>query len=402
MKSGAPARRAGPLSCRFALQLLLALGVFGLSFIAGRLSRALVPPAPPAAAAASDPCTWPPDFRPLPLQEFLDVATLPFVHPLLPARAAPITVHATKRPGASYGPHREFWETFSDGTWEPNTFRVMQAALGARPGGAHLDIGSWVGPTTLFAAALGARRVVALEPDPRAFNELLANVRLNPTLAAAVAAHRHCLAGASGAVTMTGPAPLGSSMSRVGGGVARIPAAPGQEENWGQRSASWPAHCSSPADFAARIGLRPAELALVKVDVEGAEAALLPALVQWLAGGSGSGSGSGSGDGGAVKPPLFVELHTRMWAGEARASALAVARALATYRRAYVAREERPGHVIADNLLRPFDALAQVEGDAEGRACPGGTDFCMVLLVDEAEEPAWVAGLLAPEHEKTA
>ena len=400
MKGGAalPKRGScsGPASCRSAVQLLLALGLGALFFAAGRLSRAPLPPPPPpaaaaAVAAASDPCTWPADFRPLALQEFLDVATMPYQHPLLPAAAAPIAVHVTKRPGASYGPHREFWETFSDGTWEPNTFRVMQAALRARPGGAHLDIGSWVGPTALFAAALGAKRVVALEPDPRAFNELLANVRLNPQLAGAVQAHRHCLSAASGPVTMTGPAPLGSSMSRVGGGVARIPAAAADEENWGQRSASWPAVCSSPGDFAARAGLRASELALVKLDAEGAEAALLPALVAWLA---------GALPPGAAKPPLFVELHTKMWGGgDARASAAAVARALATYRRAYAAREERPGHAIADNMLRPFDPLAQVAGDAEGRACPGGTEFCMVLAVDEAEEPAWVQGLLAAEQQ---
>ena len=41
----------------------------------------------------------------------------------------------------------------------------------------------------------------------------------------------------------------------------------------------------------------------MKVDVEGAEAALLPPLVAWLGGAA-----------AARKPPLFVELHADFWA----------------------------------------------------------------------------------------
>jgi hypothetical protein len=148
----------------------------------------------------ADPCAWPPDFRPLHLQEFLDVATLPLMHPLLPAGAPPARVHATKRPGASYAPYREFWLTVQEGSWEPTTFQVIKAALTAGMGAGrevHLDIGSWVGPTALFAALL-VPRVLAIEPDPRAFNELHANALLNEALAPRLELFRHCLASATG------------------------------------------------------------------------------------------------------------------------------------------------------------------------------------------------------------
>ncbi len=153
--------------------------------------------------------------------------------------------------------------------------------------------------------------------------------------------------------------------------------------------ASWPAVCSTPSDFAARVGLSVGEVALVKLDVEGAEAAILPALVEWL----------GAGSEGA-KPPLFVELHTKFWegggGGSASASAsaaAAVAGALARYRWVYAARAERPGHVLADNVLQPFDIAAAV-AERGGDLCPQSQEFCMVLAVDEVEVPAWVQGLL--------
>lgn len=56
-----------------------------------------------------------------------------------------------------------FWQEFVDG-WEADTERVYQAF--ARPDRDIVDVGAWVGPTALFAAAYGARRVVAIEPNP--------------------------------------------------------------------------------------------------------------------------------------------------------------------------------------------------------------------------------------------
>lgn len=316
-------------------------------------------------SSLGDVCNWPADFRPLPLQEFLDVDVMAFEHPLLPRDAAPVRVHVTKRPGASYGPHREFWATVAEGEWEKTTFRVLRAALSAAPmmKQTYWDIGSWVGPTTLFAAHF-VTRVVAMEPDPRAFAELLSNVRLNPSLAARIEPFRHCVAAVSGPVTMTGPAPLGSSMSRVGG-AARIPESAAKEANWGEKMVSWPATCSAPADMAARVSLLPDSLALIKLDVEGAEAVILPALVDWL------------GAAVAEKPPIFVELHVEFWADQ-RADALV--KALGAYKYAWAKRAERPGHKQGDPVLSAFDPMALYRDT--GNPCPDKLTFCMVLLAD--------------------
>lgn len=367
-------RKRSLFSLRGFFFLLAALLLAIFSFSLGRTSRR--PDfLPLPSKTLTDVCSWEADFRPLHLQEFLDVEILGLSYPSLPR---PLRVHATKRPGASYAPYREFWLTVQEGSWEPTTFQVIKAALTAGMGAGrevHLDIGSWVGPTALFAALL-VPRVLAIEPDPRAFNELHANALLNEALAPRLELFRHCLASATGPRTMTGPAPLGSSMSRVAG-AARIPASASAEESWGERMVSFHSPCSTPLAFAARAGLRASELALIKLDVEGAEADILPALVDWLE------------QEGGVKPPLLVELHALFWADPA-AGARAAAGAMAKYAFAFASEVERPGRRVLDNVLaayRPGTLLAET-----GSLCPQAQSFCMVLLVDEPLP--WVQDLL--------
>uniref|UniRef100_A0A7S4PXH1 Uncharacterized protein n=1 Tax=Alexandrium monilatum TaxID=311494 RepID=A0A7S4PXH1_9DINO len=77
--------------------------------------------------------------------------------------------------------YSKFWRR-QYSSWEPGTFRVLeQFARGA----VVLDVGAWIGPTALWAAHV-ARRVVALEPATKAFEELTANLRANPGAEAVV------------------------------------------------------------------------------------------------------------------------------------------------------------------------------------------------------------------------
>lgn len=78
------------------------------------------------------------------------------------------------------GDYDWFWERVASGAWEPETFRVYDRYVDART--TVLDVGAWIGPTALYAAHL-ARKVYAFEPDPRAFAELQANAACNPALA---------------------------------------------------------------------------------------------------------------------------------------------------------------------------------------------------------------------------
>jgi len=68
-----------------------------------------------------------------------------------------------------------WWPRVATGEWNPGTFTVEHHYLSAAGVGALVvDVGAWMGATSLFAALHGAS-VIALEPDYVAYRELLAN-----------------------------------------------------------------------------------------------------------------------------------------------------------------------------------------------------------------------------------
>ena len=70
----------------------------------------------------------------------------------------------------------QFWTRWLPAGWEQDTFDFVDEY--AHPGVTFFDIGTWIGPISLYAAARGAR-VISLEPDPVAHPSLVANVALN-------------------------------------------------------------------------------------------------------------------------------------------------------------------------------------------------------------------------------
>lgn len=72
------------------------------------------------------------------------------------------------------------YQSANKGRWKPKFFRVFNQFL--RPGMTYVDIGAYVGATTLYPAALGCE-VWAFEPDPLAYSVLERNIALNPELA---------------------------------------------------------------------------------------------------------------------------------------------------------------------------------------------------------------------------
>lgn len=60
-------------------------------------------------------------------------------------------------------PDHRWWKVFVK-QWEADTFRAYRAFV--RPGDTVVDVGAWIGPTIMFATACGARRILAIEPNP--------------------------------------------------------------------------------------------------------------------------------------------------------------------------------------------------------------------------------------------
>jgi FkbM family methyltransferase len=150
-----------------------------------------------------------------------------------------------------------FWDKVESGRWEPETLALIDRQVA--PGSTFLDLGAWVGPTALYAAARGAR-VIALEADPVALAQLRRNLAVNPALAQRIEVLARAVHAAKGRVALGARRKAGDSMSSV-----LIPAG----------AATWMADTITPHALAARIG--PGRL-FVKVDIEGGEYELLPAM----------------------------------------------------------------------------------------------------------------------------
>jgi FkbM family methyltransferase len=151
-----------------------------------------------------------------------------------------------------------FWDKVERGLWEPGTLALLEREIA--PGTIFLDLGAWVGPTALYAAALGAR-VIALEADPAALAQLHRNLQANPGLAARIEVLARAVHASEGKVGFGARRKPGDSMSSV-------LIAPG--------AVTWVAETITPAALAARIG---ADARLfIKIDIEGGEYELLPAM----------------------------------------------------------------------------------------------------------------------------
>jgi FkbM family methyltransferase len=156
-----------------------------------------------------------------------------------------------------------FWDRVEAGTWEPASLAAMTGLCG--PGTTLVDIGAWVGPITLVAAALGAE-VMAFEPDLRAFELLAANVAANPGFAERVEITRAALAPKAGRIRLGSPRKPGDSMGSV--------------LFAGRGTVDWEADAITPAQAAERVA--GAGRIVLKIDVEGAEYGLAGVLAPLL------------------------------------------------------------------------------------------------------------------------
>lgn len=151
-----------------------------------------------------------------------------------------------------------FWDRVEAGRWEPGTLALIERLVDG--GTTFLDLGAWVGPTALYAATR-ARRVLAVEADPAALEQLKRNLAVNPDLAQRIEVVAGAIHARQGPVTLGARRKAGDSMSST------LLAA---------SEHTWTAAAITPAQLADR--LRADEKLVIKMDIEGAEYALLPHL----------------------------------------------------------------------------------------------------------------------------
>ncbi|MDE1837243.1 MAG: FkbM family methyltransferase [Euryarchaeota archaeon] len=156
---------------------------------------------------------------------------------------------------------RTYWALRRDGSYEPETTALLGDLL--RPGELFVDVGANSGYFTALAQSWVRPngRVVAFEPNPEVFRRLQANVRLNS---------------AEGLVSTRCEA-AGEKRSE---GVLRVERF---EDGWGSLVSGSP----SSREFAVQVvsldGVLPASrAAVVKIDVEGSELAVIRGMSNFL------------------------------------------------------------------------------------------------------------------------
>ncbi|MFN8664229.1 MAG: FkbM family methyltransferase [Thermomicrobiales bacterium] len=136
------------------------------------------------------------------------------------------------------------------------------------PEASFVDVGAWIGPTSLYAAALGAN-VTAFECDPTALEHLRENISVNPDLAPRIKVIPAGLAAEDGPFTLHSTN-WGNSESTVFPIVERKRTAELLTKSVEVEGLSI---CQALEPTGSKI-----QVALIKIDVEGAEYNLLSAL----------------------------------------------------------------------------------------------------------------------------
>jgi FkbM family methyltransferase len=167
-----------------------------------------------------------------------------------------------------------FWDLVSRGAWEPETFTIFDRFLDRDH--SYIDIGSWIGPTLLYACQI-ARRAYGIEPDPVAFEELKQNIALNTPIVDNVRLFNGCVAPKSGQVHF-------GSRSEAGDSTSSLLFAKGKTK--------WTVEGLCFEEFIRQNEI--SDCNFIKMDIEGGEYRVLPTMKRYLK---------------ANRPTLHVSLH---------------------------------------------------------------------------------------------
>ncbi|MEX1131731.1 MAG: FkbM family methyltransferase [Flavobacteriales bacterium] len=170
-----------------------------------------------------------------------------------------------------------FWEKMGNGTWEPETLQFLDRTI--TPDSVFIDIGAWIGPTSLFAASKGAK-CHSFEPDPVAFAKFKNNIATNGSeITQRITANNVAVTSHGETVQLFTRFEFGDSGSSL---LDRLKA----------EGSSVSVGSIKLMDYIRQNGLT--RIDLVKMDIEGGEFQLLPELRQVLT---------------QYKPVLFLALH---------------------------------------------------------------------------------------------
>lgn len=158
------------------------------------------------------------------------------------------------------GQNKHYWTHINSVDWEPHTFAIFDYFVNKNS--IVLDIGSWSGVLTLYAAKT-AKEVHALDPDPVCFSELETNISLNPAVAEKIKAYKTAISNTKETVRLSAREAYGASSSSI-------------LERKRDTENSLKLETVSLADFLETAKIQ--QVDFIKMDVEGAEFKILPTI----------------------------------------------------------------------------------------------------------------------------
>ncbi|AXG69440.1 ribosomal protein L11 methyltransferase [Kordia sp. SMS9] len=158
------------------------------------------------------------------------------------------------------GQNKHYWSYINSIDWEPHTFAIFDQFVHADS--VVLDIGSWSGVLTLYAAKI-AKEVHALDPDPVCFHELNVNVNLNPAVADKIKTYQTAISDTQETVRLSARETYGASSSSI-------------LERKRDTENSLELKTISLVDFLENEHIQTVDF--IKMDVEGAEFRILPTI----------------------------------------------------------------------------------------------------------------------------
>lgn len=158
------------------------------------------------------------------------------------------------------GTNTHYWKHINATDWEPHTFAIFDYFVDKNS--VVLDIGSWSGVMTLYAAKT-AKEVHALDPDPVCFEELNTNVSLNPDEAKKIKTYKVAISDKKETLRLSARDTYGASSSSI-------------LERKRDTEHSLEIKTISLVDFLAEENIQHVDF--IKMDVEGAEFRILPTL----------------------------------------------------------------------------------------------------------------------------
>lgn len=162
------------------------------------------------------------------------------------------------------GQNKHYWSYINSTDWEPHTFAIFDHFINENT--VVLDIGSWSGVLTLYAAQT-AKEVHALDPDPVCFSELNKNVALNPAIADKIKTYKTAISDTKETLRLSARDTYGASSSSI-------------LERKRDTENSLELETISLAEFLEKEAI--SKVDFIKMDVEGAEFRILPTIGEAL------------------------------------------------------------------------------------------------------------------------